>query len=395
MDTDGLILVANPGSASRKYALYTADLSLRASLHFEIEHEVTICTLHTVDESRRIDIDFDALTDAVNHVESILRSSGILDGSSHIMRIGLRIVAPSEFFMRDHIITDEVIEKLEDVQKLAPIHITATLGELTKLREAFPGITIVGVSDSAFHATKPPYAWNYGIDIHDADRLGIKRFGYHGISIAASIDTLWGAGKLPPKVVVCHLGSGSSVTGVFHGRSIDTTMGYTPLEGVIMATRSGSIDYAAVRALQRDLSLNDDEIEDYLHHHSGLIGLGGSDDIRTLIEREADGDHMAHLALTTLTHSIHKAIGSMIIAMNGCDLVVFTGTVGERSSIIRRRIVSHLECLDFILDGEANDACTTPEKMTIVSQKARSRPVIVIPTDEAREIAKHTQSIVA
>ena len=289
--------------------------------------------------------------------------------------------------------TDEVVAKIEEVRHLAPLHIAATLGELESLRAAFRDTPIIGVSDSAFHVTKPPYAWNYGIDIHDADRLDIKRFGYHGISVSASINALWNAGKLPPKVIVCHLGSGSSITGVFHGRSVDTTMGYTPLEGVVMATRSGSIDVGAARVLKESLNMDDAQLESYLNTKSGLLGIGSSNDIRELIARETDGDHMAHLALTTLIHSIHKAIGSMVVALNGCDLIVFTGTVGERSAILRKRIVAHLECLDFVLDGEANDACTAPEAMTFISQKAASRPVVVIPTDEAKEIAKHALAI--
>jgi acetate kinase len=130
------------------------------------------------------------------------------------------------------------------------------------------------------------------------------------------------------------------------------------------------------------------ELDRYLNTKSGLLGIGGSSDIRELIEREKNGDHMAHLALTTLVHSIHKAVGSMIVAMNGCDLLVFTGTVGERSAILRKRIVAHLEFLDFILDGDVNDETTAPEALTIISQKAKSRPIIVIPTDESREIAK-------
>ena len=139
--------------------------------------------------------------------------------------------------------------------------------------------------------------------------------------------------------------------------------------------------------------MDDAQLESYLNTKSGLLGIGGSNDIRELIARETDGDHMAHLALTTLIHSIHKAIGSMVVALNGCDLIVFTGTVGERSAILRKRILAHLECLDFAVDGEANEACTAPETMTFISQKVASKPIVVIPTDEAKEIAKHTLNI--
>jgi acetate kinase len=395
LSEDSLILVANPGSSSRKYAVYTADLSERAHLHIEREDGKLIGNIYAHGQHHSVAIDFDDLAESAVHLMEILQANDVIRDGEVLERIGLRVVAPSSFFMQDHVMNDEVIEHVESLRHLAPLHIDATLRELQSLRQTFTDATIVGVSDSAFHATKPPYAWNYGIDIHDADRLDIKRFGYHGISVSASINALWDTGKLPPKVVVCHLGSGSSVTGVFHGRSVDTTMGYTPLEGLIMATRSGSIDTSAARVLKESLNLDDTGLETYLNTKSGLLGIGGSNDIRELIARETDGDHMAHLALTTLIHSIHKAIGSMVVALNGCDLIVFTGTVGERSAILRKRIVAHLECLDFALDGEVNDACTTPDKMTFISQKAASKPIVVIPTDEAREIAQHTLNIVS
>lgn len=388
-----LTLVANPGSASRKYAVYDAELSEIGHIHIEHEDDKLVCNAYTGETKRTVSIDFTDLHDSARNVFEILKETNIIKEGDLIERIGLRIVAPSNDFMRDHIVTDEIVEKLERLKPLAPLHIDASLGELYSLREAFADTEIVGVSDSAFHATKPPYAWNYGIRIEDADKFDIKRFGYHGISVSASINSLWGSGKLPPKVVVCHLGSGSSVTAIYHGRSIDNTMGYTPLEGVLMATRSGNIDVGAARVLKESLSLDDAGLEEYLNTKSGLLGIGGSNDIRELIDKESDGEHMAHLALTTLVHTIHKAIGSMITALGGCDMIVFTGTVGERSSILRKRIMAHLAYCDFYLDGNANDDCVAPTTMTFISQKAQSRPIVVIPTDEAKEIAKRTRDI--
>lgn len=388
------MLVANPGSSSRKYALYDDALNERARLHFESADGKIVCTIVQDGRTHDVPTDISHIAEAGCHIDAVLRDQSVLGDHESIEYIGLRIVAPSAYFMRDHIITDEVITKLDEIRPLAPLHIDATLTELRLLRDAYRNATIVGVSDSAFHATKPNYAWNYGINLDDADRLDIKRFGYHGLSVSSAIDALWSRGKLPPKVIVCHLGSGSSVSAVFHGRSIDTTMGYTPLDGVIMATRSGSIDAGAVRALQHGLGLDEHALETYLNTRSGLLGLGDSNDIRELIEREANGNHRAHLALTTLVHSIHKAIGSMLVAMNGCDLLVFTGTVGERSAILRKRIVAHLEFTDFILDGAANDACTAPAKMTTISQKAKSRPIIVIPANESLSIATHARDVI-
>ncbi len=388
-----LILVANPGSSSRKYALYdSSGLTLLAELHFEHKNNVIVYTVSAPGrEPIEVSTELQDLHDSATSVEQILKDEKILEPDMRIGAVGLRIVAPSAYFMQDHVMTDEVVEKLRSLEHLAPLHVTATLGELSQLKKQFPEATILGVSDSAFHRTKPNYAWNYGINIHDADRLDIKRFGYHGISAQAAVDALWNSGKLPPKVIVCHLGSGSSITGVFHGHSIDTTMGFTPNEGVVMASRSGSISPDATSALQKGLQLDEAGMIRYLNSQAGLKGLGDTDDIRELVKREADGDHAAHLALTTLIHTIHKSIGAMMVAMNGCDALVFTGTVGERSAILRKRIVAHLEFVDFILDGDANEATATPDTLTLISQQAKSRPIFVIPTNEGLEIARRVR----
>lgn len=392
-----LTLVANPGSSSRKYALYESSedgLISRGSVNIETSDQGLIGTLISGDEPRQtLTLDFSELEESSHHIEQILRDSNVLNSEEKINALGIRVVAPGSYFMHDRTVDSEFVEQLEKAKSVAPIHVSGTLAELSSLQERFTDIPVVAVSDSAFHATKPPYAWNYGLPIHDADRFDIKRFGYHGISVQGAVDALWDAGKLPPKLIVCHLGSGSSVTAVFHGRSIDTTMGYSPLEGVLMATRVGSIDLTAVMVLQEKLGKSSEEMQDYLNHHSGLLGIGQSADIRELIEREADGDHLAHLALTTLVHTYHKAIGQMLVALGGADAIVFTGTVGERSAILRRRIVAHLAFAEFHLDGNANDATLNPEKLTVVSEKATSRPVIVIPANESYEIAKHVTKV--
>ncbi len=384
-----LILIANPGSASRKYALYDQTLKERARLHFEMINEHTIaCTLLRNGTTKDIPITIEHLADSASQVVPILSREGILTAEQAIDRIGLRIVAPRTFFMQHRIIDRAVTEELERAHELAPLHIEATIGELKYLKEYFPDAMIVGASDSAFHATKPDYAWNYGINLHDADTHDIKRFGYHGLSVEASIDSLRRIGKLTPKIVVCHLGSGASVSAVLNGRSVDTTMGFTPLEGLIMSTRVGSIDPGAVYALSRALNFSHEQVEQYLHTQSGLLGLGGSSDIRELIAREANGNHIAHLALATLVHSIHKAIGQMIATLNGIDLLVFTGTVGERSYQLRPRITAHLGFVDMFVDTSVNDACTAPTTPTLISSLTGSKPIFVIPTDESQEIAK-------
>lgn len=387
---ESLILVANPGSASRKYALFEGK-TLRAQLHFEYVDGRVMCTLQQDGEPRNLDVGVKNIETAAEHVLQIFRQQGALRNDEQISRIGLRIVAPSSFFLQDHVMDDEVVGKLKDLAEHAPIHITATLAELTQLQQQFPDAPIVGVSDSAFHITKPDHAWNYGLPLDDADRLEIKRFGYHGISVASVINTLHQAEKLPPKVIVAHLGSGVSVTAVLHGKSIDTTMGYSPLEGVIMSTRAGSIDPTAVRAIKTALQLDDAGVEEYLNTKSGLLGLGGSGDIRELLQREADGDHRAALALATYVYSVQKAIGQMAATLGGVDALVFTGTVGERSAQIRQRVMHGMLYLDLEIDEATNNECYAPNKLTIVSRLAKSKPIFVVPAREAVYIAKHAQ----
>lgn len=390
-----LLLIANPGSASRKYALVDDKLKEVAALHIEQSGSELIATLRTGGDMRQVPLGFADISQSAAHLYGIFNSEHLLESPSDVRAIGLRIVAPSNYFLKDRLVDDDVVQHIRDILPLDPIHVSGTLQELEALRSSLPTISVALISDSAFHARKPSYAWNYGINLQDADRFEIKRFGYHGLSVSSAVNELWNRGKLPPKVVVCHLGSGSSVSAVFHGRSIDNTMGYSALEGVIMATRTGSIDYTAAMALKTKLGLDDNQLEHYLDEKGGLLGLSGTSDIREILDREANGDHIAHLALMTLIHSIHKAIGAMVVAMNGADLLVFTGTVGERSANLRRRIVAHLECLDFILDGNRNKSCLNPTEFTSISQAAVSKPIIVIPTDEGVEIARHTIKLLA
>jgi acetate kinase len=387
-----LILVANPGSASRKYALYEGERE-RAGLHFEWEHGKVVCTLHQGGEQHVLHTDIADIVEAANYVVAILRDNDVLQAGEQIEKIGLRVVAPSSYFLEDHVVDDDFVSRLEDIKPRAPIHITATLEELHRLRSQFANAAIAAISDSAFHATKPDYAWNYGISLEDADRFEIKRFGYHGLSAASVVRQLDAAGKLPPKLIVCHLGSGASVTAILHGKSFDNTIGYSPLEGVVMSTRSGNIDATAVRALRDACHFDDDEVEDYLNNHSGLLGLGGSSDTRELLRRENDGDNRSRLALATYVYSVQKAIGQMAAALGGADALIFTGTVGERSALTRERIAQRLHYLDLTLDKHVNTGCEGTKDIAIISRLAHSKPIMVVPAQEAAEIVRHTLAL--
>lgn len=393
-----LILVANPGSASRKYGLYRGGTEL-AKLHFEWSDGHIVCTAEAGGKVIEEPMPMHTLDDAAPHVMDRLVKLGVIDSQSGktkpaaIAAIGLRIVAPSTYFLSNRLFDRPTVEHLRDMERVAPLHIGIVLKEYSLLRTAIGGVPIYGISDSAFHAGKPDHAWNYGISLPDADRFDIKRFGYHGLSVASAVRRLKKQGRLAERMIVAHIGSGGSITAVYRGRSVDNTMGYSPLEGIIMATRSGSIDYSAVRALQIRTEMTNAQMEVYLNKKAGLFGLGGSDDIRELLKREKAGDHRAELALATSVYNVQKAIGQMSAAMGGVDVLVFTGTAGERSAVMRQRLIKRLGYLDFQLDDRKNTACTNPDDIEIISQLAKSKPVIIVHADEASEIALQTAAL--
>ncbi len=387
MGVAGLVLVANPGSASRKYALFE-DGKLRAEIRFEMVGHQLVYRLIDDKIGDKLDAGFEDIAKSAGHVAKLFQQHDVLKPGEQVERIGLRVVAPGAYFLEHRTVDDEFVSRLEDAAARAPIHIAATLQELHSLRQQFPHAPVVGVSDSAFHAGKPGYAWNYGIPLEDADRFDIKRFGYHGLSAASVIRQLKAAHKLTPRLVICHLGSGASVTAVHGGKSADNTMGYSPLEGLVMSTRSGTIDLLAVHTLKNALNLDDKGIESYLNNQSGLRGLGGSADIPELLEREANGDERAKLALDTYIYNLQKAVGQMAGAIGGVDLLVLTGTVAERSSVVRERLSERLHYLDFILDKHTNQDCDGPQELTLISKLTHSKPIFVVPALEAEEIAR-------
>ncbi len=393
MASQKVVLVSNPGSASRKYGLYRGD-ELLAKLHFEHEGGYVVCTTVTASHKTTEPVPIERLDESTELVIAHLQAAKVLTRAEDIQAVAIRIVAPSGYFLQHRVLDDDAIEHLESLARLAPLHINVALREIKKLRIQFPVAPVVAISDSKFHSTKPDYAWNYGISLQDADRYDIKRFGYHGLSMAAACKSLHRAEKLASKTVIAHLGSGASITAVHGGKSMDNTMGYSPLEGLIMATRSGTIDYGAIRALQISTGMKNTEMETYLNTNAGLLGLGGSSDLRELLQREEAGDEQAALALRTYVYGVQKGIAQMAAALGGMDALVFTGTVGERSAIIRKRIVARLHYLDFYMDETANTSCTAPTAIETISKLAHSKPIYVVATDEATEIAQQAAELI-
>jgi acetate kinase len=370
MDPKQLILIANPGSSSRRYAVYEGT-TLRGRLHIEQSDDTPLDTVAST-------------------IKSILVEKQLLAEGEQISAIGLRVVAPATNFTEHHELDERMIEKLRTLNEYAPLHITATLSELDQLAQQFSGVPIIGVSDSAFHAQKPLVAQYYGLPLDDAKSHDIRRFGYHGISCSSVVRSLRESGELPSRLVICHLGSGASITAVKDGQSIDTTMGYSPLEGVLMATRSGSLDPVAANVLKNKLQLNDQEFESYLNAKCGLLGISGtSSDIRELLKHESTNERAA-LALEMYVYHVRQAISAMAAALGGIDALVFAGTVGERSTIMRERIVAGLGFLGLQIDSAKNADCNEPEAPMQISKTDKTPSIIVTPSLEDQEMVRVT-----
>ena len=388
-----LILITNPGSSSRKYALYKGQ-ELLCSLHFEFEGKKIVCTLKKADgSSKKIKTDFKSLTSTVANLEEILTAEGYLGGMIKLDAILARTAAPGEYFSKDNLVDEDCLKQLEIAKKKAPLHIPVVAGEIEHFMTSFKGTPIITISDSGFHNERPELMKYYAFDTEVADKYEIKRWGFHGLSVGSIVQYMKSQEILPDKLIVCHIGSGSSVTAVFEGKSQDTTMGYTPLEGVMMSTRTGSMDVAAALALKRVLKISSDEaLEKYLNKKCGLLGVSGeSDDMREILSRRNEGDKRATMAHALYIYKLQTAIGQMAASLGGVDAIVFTATIGERSDEIRRVVTQKLAYLGFALDEEKN-LSEMPERHTNIAAEG-SKPVWVIRTDEFEEMIRRAGKI--
>lgn len=386
MNKDRLILITNPGSSSRKYALYRGNDFLCA-LHFEFEGEKIVYTLKKADGSKnKKDTELRNLFEVVNILEKTLTDEGYLNESIKLDAILARVAAPGSYFAADHVVDEECLVQLEIAKERAPLHAPVIASEIEQLKKTFNGTLIIEISDSAFHNERSDVAKAYAIDTELAEKYDIKRWGYHGLSVGSIVRFMKSEGILPEKVVVCHIGSGASITAVKDGKSADTTMGYSPLEGLMMATRAGSMDVAAALAIKRELSMqSDDELEKYLNKKCGLLGVSGkSDDMREIIKGCADGDKRAELARALYVLTLRRAIGQMAASMAGVDAIVFTATIGERSDEIRRLVAESLSYLGFNLDYDKNAKDMDERVVNIATEN--SKPIYVIKTDESDEM---------
>jgi len=387
-------LVVNSGSASEKYAIYTKEKCL-AFLHMEKSEDTCnyIRTLY-IDEKKDLKcITRKEFDDSLNYSLSVFKEAEIISGKDEIVGIGIRIVALGKYFQENKIIDNNYEKEIKNILNDTPLHLLPTYEKILLLKKFFKNIPIVGVSDSDFHSTIPEKASSYGLPVHDIERFNIKRYGYHGISIKSILNKLLVEKQaIPSRMIVCHIGGGVSVTAIKDGKSIDTSMGFTPLEGVMMATRAGDIDSGIIAFLSEKLGIKGKKLKEYLNKNCGLLGLSGkSSDVRDLIKFEKEGDMQAKLALDVYAYKLQKYIGSYYVALGGLDAIVFTATVGERSFIMRERICRGLEILGIKIDIEKNNKSDGIDANITAFDSRVS--ILVLKTNEMKQIARDTVKV--
>jgi acetate kinase len=310
-----------------------------------------------------------------------------------VTAVGHRVVHGGARFL-DPVVLDEAIEEeIRALATIAPLHNRPALEGIREARRRFPGAPQIGVFDTSFHATLPEAAATYALPLRWRDEWGIRRYGFHGISVQWSSERATALlGHPPARLVVCHVGGGCSITAVREGRSVDTTMGFSPLEGVAMATRSGSVDPGALLYLLSQRGLSVSELDHVLVHESGLKGLsGGSGSVQALVDAERDGDVRARLALAVYVRRIAGAVASMAASLGGIDAVVFTAGVGESSAPVRARVCARLAFLGIRLDAGANESAHTDTDVAAADSAVR---VLVIRAREEIVIARAVRALV-
>ncbi len=393
------ILVLNCGSSSLKYQLIDSEtenvlakgLCERIGIDGRLKHEPTggekfVSENPLPDHTAAVQAVIDALLDAEH---------GVIKSVSEIHAVGHRVVHGGEYFAGSVLINDDVKKALEVCSDLAPLHNPANLIGIAACEKLMPGIPQVGVFDTAFHQTMPEKAYLYAIPYKYYEKYKIRKYGFHGTShkyVSLECAKMMDMPIEELKIVTCHLGNGGSICAVRNGISVDTSMGFTPLDGIAMGTRSGSVDPAAVLYLMKKEGLSVDEMDRILNKESGVLGISGvSSDFRDIEAAETEGNERAATALDTFSYRVAKTIGEYVAAMKGVDAIVFTAGLGENSATTRQVICDYLRYLGIHLDSYKNSL--RGQAVEITTRQSRV-PVFVIPTNEELMIARDTKEIV-
>lgn len=392
------VLVINCGSSSLKYQLIDSETEVALAVGLCERIGIDGRLNHTPNGGEKVVIE-QAMPDHEVAIRMVLdaltnENYGVIKNLDEIDAIGHRLVHGGEKFTKSVIIDDEVIAGVEECSPLAPLHNPANLIGVRACQAIMPGVPNVGVFDTAFHQTMEPVAYMYGLPYEYYEKYKVRRYGFHGISHSFVSKRAIQMLNLDPdnsKIIVCHLGNGSSISAVKNGKVVDTSMGMTPMEGLVMGTRCGDMDPTIVEYLAHSLNKSLEEVMVILNKKSGVLGISGvSSDFRDLDKASNEGNERAKLAVEVFSYRTAKYIGSYIAAMNGVDAIVFTAGLGENNIVVREQVLNHFGYMGITLDKEANQI-RGEEK--IISTPDSKVTVAVIPTNEELAIAHETVAL--
>lgn len=396
------ILVLNCGSSSIKYQLF--DIDKKLVMAKGIVEKIGLN--ESILKNKRNDGDKILLSEEIpNHtigIEKILNllideNHGSLKSFDEINAVGHRVVHGAEEFNSSVLITDEVVKKMEECIDLAPLHNPPNLKGISAIKKILPKIPQVGVFDTAFHQTMPDYAYMYAIPYELYEKYSIRRYGFHGTShryVSQRACEILNIDFKKQKIITCHLGNGASIAAVKNGKSVDTSMGLTPVEGLMMGTRTGDLDLGVMFYIMNKESLDVKAANKLVNKESGVLGISGvSSDMREVEEAEASGNERAKLALKMYNYRVKKYIGAYAAAMEGVDIIVFTGGIGENSPETREEVCKGFEFLGLDFDPSLNKGMRGKE--VVISKSASKVTAIVVPTDEELVIAQDTFEIIS
>ena len=397
------ILVINAGSSSLKYQLLNPETEelLAKGLCERIGIDGKFTYKPQVEGKNKLDAVDVAMPTHAEAIKTVLNTlidpeNGVIASMSEIDAVGHRVVHGGEKFACSVVINDDVMKAIEECIPLAPLHNPANITGIQACQEVMPGVPMVAVFDTAFHQTMPARAFTYAIPYEYYTEDSIRRYGFHGTShsyVSKRAAEILGLPIEVLKIVTCHLGNGSSVDAIAGGKSMETSMGFTPLDGLPMGTRCGSIDVSIIEYLMENRGMTIEQVMEMLNKKSGMLGVSGvSSDFRDLETAAAEGNERAKLAIDMFCYKTHKRIGSAAAAMNGIDVLIFTAGVGENSAELRERIATGLDFMGIKIDHGKNQ--TRGEERIISTDDSRVK-VMVIPTNEELVIAQDTARLVA
>ena len=391
-----IILAINAGSSSLKFQVFEMvdEKVIAKGLIERIGLGNPIFTMTTNEERINIVEQVDNHEQAVKLLMSMLVEKNVIHSLDEINGIGHRVVHGGEIYSDSVLITQEVLDTLEQLSELAPLHNPANVTGIKVFLKELPNVPAVAVFDTAFHQTMPESSYLYSIPYDYYEKFGIRKYGFHGTShkyVSERAAVLLNRPLETTRFISCHLGNGASIAAIHQGKSIDTSMGFTPLAGVTMGTRSGNIDPALIPYLMEKTGKNAEEVLDILNKKSGMLGVSGfSSDLRDIIGEATKGNERSQLALDVFANRIHKYIGSYAARMNGVDAIIFTAGIGENSEVIREKVLKGLQFMGVYMDPDLNKI---NGKETFINYPHSPVKVIVIPTNEEIMIARDTVRI--